>query len=181
MSRIYVASLSDYNAGRLHGVWIDLEDKDTTDVWEEINAMLKTSPEAKAGYGPAEEFAIHDYEGFHSYRLHEYEGIDRTVKIANFLDEFGVAGAAFLDNDSSVLENDDLEEAFHESYAGCFEDEKDYAFSYIQDTGGFNGIPAEIFDEHYSIFDWEQIASELLQDAWTANDDNEGIHVFRSY
>ena len=36
--RIYVASLSDYNAGILHGRWIDVTDEDT--IREEIAAML---------------------------------------------------------------------------------------------------------------------------------------------
>lgn len=43
MARIYVASLSDYNAGLLLGEWIDLDGKDADDVGEEIAAMLRTS------------------------------------------------------------------------------------------------------------------------------------------
>jgi antirestriction protein len=40
---IYVASLSDYNNGNLLGVTIELEGKDESEVWQEINAMLKQS------------------------------------------------------------------------------------------------------------------------------------------
>jgi len=43
MARIYVASLSDYNAGLLLGEWIDLDGKDTDDVQGEIAAMLRNS------------------------------------------------------------------------------------------------------------------------------------------
>ena len=43
MARIYVASLSDYNAGHLLGEWIDLDGKDTDDVQGEIAAMLRNS------------------------------------------------------------------------------------------------------------------------------------------
>lgn len=43
LPRIYVASLSDYNNGRLHGAWIDLAGKEESDVWQEINAILKAS------------------------------------------------------------------------------------------------------------------------------------------
>lgn len=40
--RIYVASLSDYNNGNLHGVWIDdLSDAET--IQDEVNAMLRAS------------------------------------------------------------------------------------------------------------------------------------------
>ena len=34
--RIYVASLSDYNAGRLHGVWIDAAEE-LDEIWSQIN------------------------------------------------------------------------------------------------------------------------------------------------
>jgi hypothetical protein len=45
--RIYVASLSDYNAGRLHGVWLDAtEDYDTLSTG--VAQMLAASPEPGA-------------------------------------------------------------------------------------------------------------------------------------
>lgn len=40
--RIYVASLADYNAGHLLGVWIDATDE-PAEIWKQINAMLKRS------------------------------------------------------------------------------------------------------------------------------------------
>jgi hypothetical protein len=39
--RIYVASLSDYNAGRLHGVWLEATDIDSVRVG--VAGMLKAS------------------------------------------------------------------------------------------------------------------------------------------
>lgn len=42
--KIYVACLSAYNDGRLHGKWIELEGLDADDIYKEINAILKTSP-----------------------------------------------------------------------------------------------------------------------------------------
>lgn len=41
--RIYVACLSSYNAGRLHGKFLDVNDLET--LQEEIHDILKTSPE----------------------------------------------------------------------------------------------------------------------------------------
>jgi len=67
--RIYVACLASYNAGILHGEWIDATDADT--IREAIQEMLKGSPTAGA-----EEWAIHDYEGFGSIRLSEWEDVD---------------------------------------------------------------------------------------------------------
>ena len=65
--RIYVADLAAYNSGKLHGVWIDAT-LDPGAIQEQINKMLAVSPE-----GFAEEYAIHDYEGFHGYSLGEYD------------------------------------------------------------------------------------------------------------
>ena len=42
--RIYVACLAAYNAGTLHGAWIDA-DQSAEAIWAEIRAMLATSPE----------------------------------------------------------------------------------------------------------------------------------------
>src|SRR5581483_3902347 len=63
--RIYVASLADYNAGRLHGVWIDAA-QEPDDLQLHINAMLARSTEPIA-----EEWAIHDFEGFNGLHLGE--------------------------------------------------------------------------------------------------------------
>lgn len=58
--RIYVASLSDYNASILHGTWIDFAQlTDLDDLRAAIAAMLATSPTAKAAPGqPAEEWMM---------------------------------------------------------------------------------------------------------------------------
>ena len=55
--RIYVASLSDYNTGRLHGRWIDAS-QPADAIREEIALMLAESKEPIA-----KEWAIHDYGG----------------------------------------------------------------------------------------------------------------------
>jgi antirestriction protein len=67
--RIYVACLAAYNSGRLHGAWIDAA-SDVWEIWADVQAMLAASPEADA-----EEFAIHDYEGFEGVRIGEFESL----------------------------------------------------------------------------------------------------------
>jgi hypothetical protein len=42
--QIYVASLSDYNDGRLHGAWIDAA-QDAEQLAEAVRAMLDHSPD----------------------------------------------------------------------------------------------------------------------------------------
>ena len=88
--RIYVACLAAYNNGWLHGAWIDVED-DADAVRDAINAMLKASPVAGA-----EEYAIHDHEGFGGVEIAEYAGVDKVVRIATFLRERGALGALVL-------------------------------------------------------------------------------------
>ena len=83
--RIYVASLSDYNAGRLHGSWLDAA-QDPEALLAGISEMLATSPEPIA-----EEWAIHDYEGFCGAALSEYEDVATVSKLALGVVEHGPA------------------------------------------------------------------------------------------
>jgi len=61
--KIYVACLAAYNNGYLHGEWIDAT-QELSDIYDQVNAMLKASPVEEE----AEEYAIHDYEGFGGYQ-----------------------------------------------------------------------------------------------------------------
>jgi antirestriction protein len=74
--RIYVASLADYNAGRLHGRWIRA-DQPSDAIYGEIQAML-----AESEIPEAEEWAIHDFEGFGRCRVGESALIDTVVAMA---------------------------------------------------------------------------------------------------
>ena len=89
-TRIYVADLAAYNAGHLHGEWIDATE-DPDDIQIKIDVMLKRSPI----FG-AEEYAIHDFEGFEGYRLGEYDGIQKAHDVAVFIAEHGMLGVAVL-------------------------------------------------------------------------------------
>lgn len=76
--RIYVACLAAYNNGILHGAWIDAtQDEDA--IRDEIAAMLKASP-----VSGAEEYAIHDHEGFEGVPVAEYEGIREPLRDCGF-------------------------------------------------------------------------------------------------
>lgn len=123
--KIYVACLASYNAGTLHGRWIDL-DQNLDDVWTDIDTILKQSPEPDA-----EEWAIHDYEGFGKYPLSEYEGIERTHALAAFVIEHEAVGLALIEQYSG-----DLEQAQRvlENYAGCYETSRDFVMEYMADT-----------------------------------------------
>ena len=66
--QLYVASLSHYNAGKLVGAWLDIEDLDADEISEAITAFLQwldnqerlRDPANYLYLGPVEEYAIHD-------------------------------------------------------------------------------------------------------------------------
>jgi antirestriction protein len=122
--RIYVASLSDYNNGILHGDWLDATDE-PDQLHAGINTMLATSPTTRRYGEPAEEWAIHDYEGFGPLRIGEYTGVERISRLARGIAEHGLAFAAWAayvgDTEADLLDQ------FEDRYQGEWRDVEDYA------------------------------------------------------
>jgi len=125
MPRIYVASLSDYNEGRLYGVWLDA-DQEPEELHDAIAGMLQASPS-----GQAEEWAIHDYEGFDALRLGEWEELGHVSRVAKGIRENGLAFAHWS---TLVAEDDDLAN-FEEAYLGHWASLTDYAEDLLDDFG----------------------------------------------
>lgn len=166
-TRIYVASLTDYNAGRLHGVWITIDSTvDIDDVWSSINAMLAASPEARSfpEGGPAEEWAVHDHEGFGPLQLGEWPSIERVVAIAHAVDEADEPDAllAWLAHDESNNEPD----GFSDAYAGSWESEDDFyreqAETFVLDelARGLDGVASYDGGDHLRRL-WEQVENHI--------------------
>ncbi|PYJ10792.1 MAG: antirestriction protein ArdA [Verrucomicrobia bacterium] len=88
--RIYVACLAAYNSGRLHGRWIDCDGKDADEIQAEVQAMLAKSPVADA-----EEWAIHDTDGF-GRMVGEYTSFEDVAAIAEALTGDHALGFRFL-------------------------------------------------------------------------------------
>ncbi|PMY95039.1 antirestriction protein ArdA, partial [Pseudomonas sp. FW305-124] len=76
---------ASYNAGTLFGKWIDAN-QTAEEIHADISAMLRGSPEAGA-----EEWAVHDYEGFGEISLSEWPDISRVSAIARLLEDHGDA------------------------------------------------------------------------------------------
>ncbi|WP_073782471.1 antirestriction protein ArdA [Streptomyces uncialis] len=87
MPRIYVASLTDYNAGELHGKWIDAA-QDADEIMTEVEQMLADSPTAKEEGGVAEEWAIHDSDDFGGVDIGEWDSFERVSEIAHAISEW---------------------------------------------------------------------------------------------
>lgn len=162
--KIYVACLAAYNNAKLHGVWIDAT-QDLDDIQDQVQTMLKDSPEPNA-----EEFAIHDYDGFGSYQVSEYEGLESVHQVACFIEEHDELGAELLDYYSDIEE---AEKAIDDQYSGCYNSLTDYAEQLTEDT---TEIP-----QHLQFYiDYERMGRdmELSGDIFTIETAHDEVHVF---
>jgi antirestriction protein len=125
--RIYVASLADYNAGDLLGCWIDA-DQPVDVIHEQVGAMLATSTQPVA-----EEWAIHDYEGFGVLGLSEYEDLDHVAGVARGIVEFGEVFAAVVAHFGGTGNVEEARRYMEEGYRGDFDTVADYAETLIED------------------------------------------------
>jgi antirestriction protein len=163
--KIYIADLAAYNNGRLHGCWIDAT-QDLEDMQEQIQKMLEQSPE-----GFAEEYAIHDYEGFGRVSISEYEGIESVHEKAQFIAEHGDLGAAVLDHFSGDLE--DAKKTLEDNYLGEYKSLEDYAQEITEQT-------TEIPESLAYYIDYKSMARdmELNGDVFTIETGFEEVHIF---
>lgn len=165
--RIYVASLSDYNAGILHGRWIDAT-QGVEHMQEEIAAML-----AESKQDVAEEYAIHDYE-LGGLKIGEYESLETVAALAEAIEEHGEAFAHWHNNAPGY--NTDADD-FQEQYRGEWDSLADYAEQLAEDCGS---IPKDLPNFIRHNIDWEGVAHDMQcnGDVWTAEADGGRIYVF---
>lgn len=163
--QIYVADLAAYNSGYLHGKWIDAT-LDIDDIQAEVNDMLSMSPVADA-----EEYAIHDYEGFNGYDLGEYEGLETAHEVACFIEEHPEIGGELLNHFSGDI--DEAKRAIEESYNGCYPSLEDYAQELTEQT-------TEVPQNLAFYIDYERMARdlELSGDVFTIQTGFEEVHIF---
>lgn len=160
---IYVACLASYNNAILHGVWIDATQSED-DIMKEIWEMLDNSPEPNA-----EEYAIHDYEGFGSIKIHEYESISNIVEYASFIQEHGELGLALL-CDYSV---DDAQTMLEDHYHGCYDSEVDFARQLFDDC-----FAHQMPDSLICYFDFDAFARDLFINDYCSVEFDGQTHVF---
>ena len=163
--RIYVACLAAYNNGILHGAWIDAA-QEAWALYDGVRDMLAASPMAEA-----EEWAIHDYEGFGGVRLEEYTGLEHVAELAAFIAEHGAVGAALLDYYSGHL--DEAREALTERYCGPHASLADYVQEVTEET---IVIPEPL--QYY--IDWQAMArgAEMSGDLFSIATAWDVVHVF---
>ncbi len=163
--KIYVACLAAYNSGRLHGAWIDA-DQGAWAIYGEVQTMLAASPIAEA-----EEWAIHDYEGFEGIRVEEYDGFDRVAELAAFVIEHGKLGAEVFSYYGSL---EDARSALSDQYAGQYESLADFAQEFTEET---TTIPQPL--RFY--VDYERMARDMaISDVIAFETGMSEVHVFWS-
>ncbi len=163
--RIYVACLAAYNNGYLHGAWIDAA-QEAWEISEKVSAMLAASPIAGA-----EEYAIHDFEGFEGARIEEFASFESVSRLAAFIAEHGKLGAALLDHFGGDL--DEAKGAIDDQSLGCYASLADYLQELTEESVS---IPEAL---RYYI-DWQAMArdAEMSGDVFTIETDHEQVHVF---
>ena len=167
--KVWIARLSDYNAGHLHGAWVEA-DQDTDGIWIGVNDVLHTSKVAGA-----EEWAIFDYEGFGPLRLSEYETIERISRLGRGIGEHGEAFAVF----AGFLGGgeDELLDQFEDCYIGKWQSAEAYVEEFLDDLG-----MERILDEavpkvyrDYVKFDTEALVRDMeCEGSLLAVDDSDG-------
>lgn len=137
--RIYVACLAAYNAGILHGKWIDCTDSED-EIWQEIKEVLRTSPDPDA-----EEWAIHDYEGFGSWDIGENPDIAELAEYVHCIQN--------SDYDSDLIADviahrgydiKDAIEYIENNYQGEYYTLADWAESFLEETGALESVPKDL-------------------------------------
>lgn len=174
MMKIYVACLASYNNGVLHGSWFDLEDfTDAEDLMAAVRQdVLITSPYPNVEvecpscggdgihtYDPdgicsqckgsgevpsAEEWAIHDHEGFPDDAVGEYTSFSKLYEIKEFYEEAEhQMGADYEEIVEAFItcfggENLPSVEQIQDAYVGTHDSPADFAEQYFNDLGTVN-------------------------------------------
>lgn len=175
---IWVGSLSDYNNGDLHGVWMDAA-RPPEAIHSDIQAMLAHGPSARRGEAP-EEWGIFDYEGFAVLRIDEYEQIEDVSRLALAVAEHGPAFAAWAE---AIGRDEATTEAFLEAYCGRYDTAADYARELTEDFAGDQMLEDSVpgWLRAYIRIDYEAFARDLLLggEVFSAEADNGGVYIFR--
>lgn len=171
--RIYVACLAAYNNGVLHGRWIDAN-QTPADIHAEIASMLKVSPERFA-----EEWAVHDYEGFGEIHLSEWPEIERVAELARLIDDHGDAFTVWYQTqDAQHFAINELSEKFEEQWNGEHDSERAFVEDFLESTGQLSILPE--WARNY--FDFEGYARDLRLSGDYSFVSHEGqVYVFSNY
>ena len=204
--RIYAACLASYNAGILHGEWIDA-DQCADEIQDDVNKMLRASTQPNIIVN----CPFHDGEGYvwneemtetHSvplrtncqckgtgklpsaeeWAVHDY---DNMVDLGEYpaVAEISIHGQAIAlaDEPAAYLAYFDHVgdcENFEEAWNGEWDSEQAFAEELIEDMGMVHGGANELIAQY---FDYEAWTRDLfMSDYFSTECPNGGVYVFRN-
>ena len=178
--QIWVGSLPDYNAGILHGDWIDAT-QTVHAIREQVASILAASPTMAEPGDPADEWGIFDHDDFFGYKVQEYNWLEDVARIARGIRDHGPAFAAWADLHDGAQ---DMLEQFEEAYLGEYDSPEAWAESVMDDLG----IQARLEQElHGDMARYVRIdTGAWVQDAWLSGDiaivhkPGGGVWIFQS-
>ena len=148
MPQIYVRPLKAYTEGKDGGQWVDAA-QDAEDLQTDIDDILADSPVAGE-----EEWAVHDYEDMPN--LGEYPSLEAVSVVGLAVDEHG---SGLIEAASHVVDDignaEELRETLEERFQGIHDDEDEWAYSYLDNTGMLDELP-----------EWAQAYSAALASEW---------------
>jgi len=159
-----VACLASYNDGVLYGEWIDANQSPDALLDSVKNMLAGSSMEG------AEEWAIHDSEGFGDVHLSESESFDEISRMAEFIEKQGELGIGLLCHTLNDVE--DAERLLDECYCGEYKNAADFAENITEDT---ITVP-----ENLAFYiDYDLMARDLFINDYFFIEVGNNIHVFR--
>jgi len=169
---IWVGSLSDYNNGRLHGVWLDAT-LDPDELHDAIQFMLRNSYERDA-----EEWAIMDYGDFGGLNLGEYASVEVVSAVAKGIAEHGPAFAAWVEY-VGTANPDELERGFENAYLGAYESMEAYVKNQLEEGDAYRFmeyVPEWL--QPYVEVDTDMLAQDMGFDLHVVEQSNGEVWVF---
>lgn len=167
--RIWIGCLAAYNAGTLHGEWVDVEG-DAEELEEAKDRILAASPEPNA-----EEWFIADHEGFGDL-IGEYTALEEVARIDAALTEAAEyvpmdAVRGYLDHVGGIDYIDGCEDA----YCGHYRDGATYAEELAEDIGD---LPKD--SPYVRYIDWDAFWRDMTFDGYFEVDAGGGeVYIFR--
>ncbi|MCT7968968.1 antirestriction protein ArdA [Laspinema sp. D1] len=176
---IYVACLAAYNAGILHGWWIDAN-QDEEDIKADIEEMLEDSP-----MDGAEEWAIHDFDNFGNLRIDEHESLETVARWGQLLgenpnEENALSHYIRYAKDKGIEPNN---EDFQQRYCGFWENSEQFALKSEEVEELYQYEQFQKNNPFWSQYiNWEYLGRDLeLTDTFYYSEASSGIYVFREF
>ena len=161
--KIYVASLEQYNSGRMVGDWITPTDYLS---FEKFNNAIQVATEY------ADEVAVHDYDGIDM--SNEYPDFEDLYYFCQALEDSWLDNEviiAYAEDTGKELDNELIADA-ENNYVGTFNDFQEYADDYADE------LMHSADDFLKSYFDYESFARDLEYDYMVCDVSNYNVAVF---